>query len=176
MLIRNPQVFYPNVFIERKLSEQKSWGFREEDLYPHLIYSNNPFSVEHIQLIDQWLLENRGVLPPSLKQLSFHDVTLLIRYSKHYINILWQLYHQPTDLILGNGLLEISHDGQYFDTASTFIDFQGFGIYPVVIQKTHQELGPLRSDIHLNFSASKVWAKLGAIFDGKRWVLELVEV
>ena len=47
-----------------------------------------------------------------------------------------------------------------------------FGIYPVVMQILNHELGPLRSDIHVNYSATKVWAKLGAYFDGKRWVLD----
>lgn len=168
----NPKVFYPNVFVERKLGEQKSWGFLEEELYPHLIYSGSPFSLNHIQMMDVWVSENRDILPLSLKRLSFQDVVLLIRYSRYYKNVLWQLYHQPTDLILGGGLLESSHDGRYFDTASTFIDFHGFGIYPVVIKTLYQELGPLRSDIHVNYNATKVWVKLGAHFDGQRWVLD----
>jgi hypothetical protein len=172
VLVNNPKVFYPKVFEERKLSDQVSWGHKEEDLYPHLIFSGNPFTRAHIQMIDEWLIENRETLPLSLKQLSFQDVVLLIRFSRYFKNVLWQLYHQPTDLILGGGLLVMSHDGKYFDTASTFIDFHGFGIYPVVIQKLKYEMGPLRSDTSVNLNASKVWARLGAQFDGKRWVLD----
>jgi len=169
---QNPKVFYPNIFVERKLTEQKSFGFLEEELYPHLIFSGNPFSTSHIQMIDDWINENRSIMPLSLKNLSFRDVVLLIRYSRYYRNVLWQLYHEPTDLILGGGHLEGSHDGGYFDTVSTFIDFHGFGIYPVVIKQLYQELGPLRSDTHISYNATKVWDRLGARFDGKRWVLD----
>jgi hypothetical protein len=48
----------------------------------------------------------------------------------------------------------------------------GFGIYPVVLKRLHQELGPLRSDTTVKLNAQKVWKMLGAQFKDRRWVLE----
>ena len=169
---KNPRTFYHRIFVERKLSEQKSWGFSDEEFYPYLIFSGNPFSEQQIHSIDAWLEENKSLMPPSLQNLSFHDVVLLIRFSQHYQHVTWHLYHAPTDLILGSGLLTVSHDGRYLDTVVTGLEFQGFGIYPIIIKCLYRELGPLRSDIHFNWSAGKVWERLGAQFDGKRWVLD----
>jgi hypothetical protein len=141
-------------------------------MYPHLIFIGNPFSHEHIAIIDNWIAENHQLLPGALTGLSFSNVLLLIRFSKYYQNVIWQLFHEPSDLILGGGMLTISKDGRYLDVVTTLIDFQGFGIYPVVLKKLYYELGPLRSDTHVRPNAQKVWVQLGAQFKEKRWALE----
>lgn len=164
----NPK-YFTTIFEPKKLHEQRFWGFTFDEMYPHFI-SNEPLG--NVDAINEWLNQNRDLLPQEIKSIDFRDVHLLIMLSNYYQTVTWYLYHTPTDLILGSGLLGVSEDGGYFDVVSAGLDFQGFGMYPSILRKLKQELGPLRSDRSLSLNALKVWKSLGARFVDKRWIFE----
>jgi len=177
MFRSNPE-FAAHLKIDR-LFEEKIWGFNELELYPHILYHQNPFTKQEIQNIDEWvemMLSPTDSLPAELIDLSFQDVFLIILMSRTFKTVVWYLYHGPTKIILGRGFLQLDDEGQYFVAATANIQFRGFGIYPKILRLLFEFVGPLKSGWAMSPGAVKSWHRAGAVeLPNKQWVLDEIK-
>lgn len=170
MLRHNPQRF-SDVLEGAKLFEERIFGFHELELYPHVIYNDNPFSADLIQYLDWWIADHRHALPNHIQNISFDEVSLLVLMSKSYRLVVWYLYLDD-DTILGRGSLDLESD--VYHTVTAFLAFQGFRLYERILEVLRGELGPLRSSISLSPGAKLAWERTGARWlpMEKRWLLQ----